>query len=127
MTLKHGRLLIEGSNSMEEDDWDFLTEDLSQLMQQKNPVGYWKATVTGFGWRKLEGHTDVFQAMNGLQLLQHILPNTDCSFRIYNHGKNGFAINNTHHDSPMWGVEWYIVEKATVRDWNVQQGYGDEE
>jgi hypothetical protein len=110
---RHGKLIMEGTNSPEDEfEWDDLVLNLTSIMKQKNPDGYWNARVENFGWRKLEGRTDTFKAMTGEQLLFKILPATECSFRIYHHGKNGFAINNVHHDSPMWGVEWYFIDKA---------------
>jgi len=45
-------------------------------------------------------------------LLKEILPNTDCTFWIYDYEENGMKglkINNCHHDSPIRGKEWYYI------------------
>ena len=74
-------------------EWEFMVDYLTELMTMKNPDGYWKATVRGFGWRQLDGETDIFHANEGDKLLAKILPNTDCTFHIYDYGKTGFAID----------------------------------
>ena len=86
-------------------EFDSLCECLTHFMR-RNEHGGWKATVNNFGWRSLNGEK-MFHATNGRELLQAILPKTDCTFRVYRYG-NGFAINNAHHDSPVW-KEWYYV------------------
>ena len=90
-----------------EGEWDYITEDLSMLMRDKPKyTSYWKADVTSFGWRGLSGQS-YFRADNGQELLSAVLPNTQNHFMIYNY-RTGFAINNSHHDSPM-GTEWYKI------------------
>jgi hypothetical protein len=76
-----------------------------------NIHGGWKAEVENFGWRYLSG-SKFFMAHTGRNLLGHILPKTDCTFRIYRRGK-GFAINNAHHDSPTWN-EWYFITPSKL-------------
>jgi len=98
---------------MDEFDWDDLMGELTTQMNKINPDGYWKARVENFGWRSLSGQMDTFKATTGQELLGKILPKTDCSFRIKKM-RNGFAINNAHHDSPVW-AEWYYVTKAKPR------------
>ena len=85
--------------------FDYLCDYLTELMA-KNSHGGWLAEVNNFGWRSLNGHK-YFQAMTGRELLQKVLPQTECTFKIYRYGK-GFAINNAHHDSPTWN-EWYYI------------------
>jgi len=117
---KLGKLLIEwppeitseseGDDLFFEDEWDYLINDyLTKLMRaRKSYTGYWKASVEGFGWRNTSGQK-VIKALTGLNLMGAILPDTDNSFRIYQYG-SGFAVNNVHHDSPMWGKEWYYIK-----------------
>lgn len=88
-------------------EWDSLKEYLTEKMKEKNPDGYWRADMSNFGWRGVSG-SKYFEADNGEKLLQEILPKTDCTFYIYDFGKDGLAINNFHHDSPM-GKEWYYI------------------
>lgn len=74
---------------------------------------WWYASVRGFGWRKQSGYK-VFRADSGRKLLRAVLPDTDNSFKVYAGEKPlEFAINNCHHDAPMWGQEWYTIRKAT--------------
>lgn len=89
-----------------QDEFEYMTEHLTEIIQRKNQGGYWKATVNNFGWRNQDGY-NYFYADTGIDLLRGILPDTDCTFKIYNYGK-GIAIQNWHHDSPM-GNEWYYI------------------
>ena len=104
------RIWLEGTNCCEEFDWEDLTSMITTQMNKINPGGYWKARVKNFGWRSQDGETEVFKAMNGADLLSHVLPKTECSFKIYKL-KNGFKIDNAHHDKPMGG-EIYMITKA---------------
>lgn len=97
-----------------QNEYDFLLDALTDLMGRMNPDSNWKAEVEGFGWQKLDGKQE-FHADNGDDLLKAILPETDCNFKIFVRGEGDekhLAINNTHHDSPVWGVEWYYVRPA---------------
>lgn len=93
-------------------EWEGICDYLTELMT-KNKYGNWKATVNNFGWRSLNGHSS-FSATTGQELLKHILPKTDCTFKIYRYG-HGFAINNAHHDSPCW-AEWYYISPCKNND-----------
>lgn len=93
-----------------QDEWDFLTEALSEILNKINPSGYWKANVENFGWRNLNGNKR-FYADKGSEFLREILPKTDCTFRIFEYEEGelkGLKIQNFHHDSPM-GNEWYYI------------------
>lgn len=81
-------------------------EAIDVLMKRKSMTGYWYAEVKNFGWMSTEGHK-AFEAATGKKLLEEILPDTDCHFKVYRYG-TGFAINNAHHDSSMW-KEWYYI------------------
>lgn len=89
-----------------QDAWDMMLDDVQYILNKKNPNGtYWKATVKGFGWRNLDGYK-YFKAKDAETFLQELLPETDCTFYIYNNGK-GLKVHNFHHDSPTG--EWYYI------------------
>ena len=104
-------LIVEGSNSCEDYEWEDLCMEISTAMDENT---LWKAEMHNFGWLKQNGYK-YFTADSGSKLLQAILPDTDCSFRVYKYQK-GLAINNAHHDSPMWS-EWYIIKPVTEKEY----------
>lgn len=88
-------------------DWDDAMCYLTDLMNERNPGGYWTVKVENFGWMSRSGSKE-FVATTGKELIKNILPNCDCTFHIYDNDGIGFKINNFHHDSPV-GKEWYYV------------------
>ena len=92
-------------------EWECLTNDLTEVMTTCSEDGHWHVDVNNFGWRNQSGHKDISVA-TGQQLLAAILPNTDCTFKIYRYGEDGLALQNWHHDSPM-GNEWYYITPTT--------------
>ena len=74
----------------------------------------WKVEVSNFGWRNQDGQK-ILRAENGLELLRGILPDTECTFRIYHDGRTGLKIQNFHHDSPT-GNEWYYIYPMTLKE-----------
>jgi hypothetical protein len=92
-------------------EWDNMTDELTERLGSINPDGHWHVEVRNFGWRKQSGYKD-FHAEDGKSFLREILPNTDCSFRIFIHNRE-IEIQNFHHDSP-WGDEWYTVLPARM-------------
>ncbi len=105
-------LVVEGSNSCDEYEWDDLCREIDNFTQMRS---YWKAEVVNFGWMKRTGHK-YFIADNAQDLLGAVLPNTECSFKVYK-WKKGIAINNAHHDSPTW-KEWYFISPVTETEYN---------
>ena len=103
--------LLSGSNQYDEDGFEDTWDDLTEAMQKINPDGEWRCDLTGFGWRGISGYRE-FTTNNGSELLAAILPNTDCSFKIYLDvwpaGGGQLRIDNSHHDKPMGG-EWYTL------------------
>ena len=93
-------------------EWDSLIEFLSETINRKNPNGYWKIIMNNFGWRNMDGYK-YLHAEKGEDLLRGILPDCDCTFRVFNFGK-GLAIQNFHHDSPT-GNEWYYLMPASEK------------
>ncbi len=90
-------------------EWDYLLENLSEKLDEINPEGYWYCEVKNFGWRNLNGWNN-FNSNNGQEFLRQILPDTDCTFRIYIDEDNTIRIQNFHHDSPT-GNEWYTLTR----------------
>lgn len=106
-----GELVTECDASDDEWQVDDVIAAVTRMMK-RNKTGKWYSEVKNFGWRSIDGMKH-FIASDGQSLLSQILPDTDCSFRIYKYGKNGIAVNNVHHDSPMWDVEWYYIVPDT--------------
>lgn len=86
-------------------EFDALSDALTDLMT-KHETTSWVATVENFGWRALSGRK-AFVARDGRELLRQVLPNTDCTFKVFEEGDH-LAIQNWHHDSPT-GKEWYRI------------------
>jgi len=86
-------------------EWDDLCNDLTGLMKH-NPHNGWRAEVHNFGWRSQNGYK-ILSATTGKALLRQVLPQTDCTLKVYRYGR-GLAINNAHHESPCWS-EWYYI------------------
>jgi len=97
---------LVGTNCCEDFEWEDLCEDITCLMQALGGGDLWEATVSGFGWRSLDGRAEI-KAKNGRELLLGILPNTECSFKVYK-GRYGFMIDNAHHDKPCGGEIYYV-------------------
>jgi hypothetical protein len=93
-----------------DNDLDFehecMRDEITEWIKEHNPDGDWRATVTGFGWRNLDGEKE-FHAEDGQHLLWAVLPNTECTFNIYDEGDH-LSMENAHHDSPTGG-EWYHI------------------
>jgi hypothetical protein len=94
-------------------EWDDLCDALTEAMGEINPDGLWYAAVSNFGWRHLSG-TKTFRACTGRELLRCVLPQTECSFKIYRDG-DLLQIDNAHHDAPTGG-EWYSIVPAGVAE-----------
>jgi hypothetical protein len=90
-------------------EYEFFCDDLTELLKSLCPDGYFKVEVHNFGWQSQDGYK-YMEARTGRDLLNGILPDTDCTFSIFKvkHGKQ-IAIQNSHHDSP-YGNEWYVIK-----------------
>lgn len=101
-----------------QNEWEFFTERFKELIHKLNrPNKYknlWNITVKNFGWRNLDGHKTI-EAKDGKALLSEILPNCDCTFKIFSFGRKGIKIQNFHHDSPS-GNEWYFIRPLTKKE-----------
>ncbi len=87
-------------------EWEYLLEQLDELIKEVNSEGYWLCKVRNFGWRKISGHA-FLQFETGNELVQKVLPETECSFNVFREN-NIIKIQNFHHDSPT-GNEHYIL------------------
>lgn len=106
--------------------WDDLLEYLHEKLEEMFPEGFYEARVKNFGWRSTSG-SQVFQlkSNDAQEFLRKILPNTDCTFYIYEYKagtRKGLAINNFHHDSPT-GAEWYYILPLTADEYEKEM-YG---
>jgi len=93
-------------------EWEALLEALSEKLCEINSTGRWLAEVNNFGWRKQHGWKE-FEADDAKTFLRQILPNTDCTFRIFIDPSKLISIQNFHHDSNC-GSEWYYIKAATA-------------
>jgi hypothetical protein len=115
-----GKLLISWPPDGEDDEydrdlaWEDTTDYLTEILKDKNPSGKWHVEVENFGWRKMSGSADIV-AKDGREFLQKILPETDCYFKIYEHGDVSLIINNAHHDSPDWSEHYYAVPDKPIK------------
>lgn len=82
---------------------------------------YWVAEVHGFGWRSQSGELDVFYETDARKLLGKILPNCDCTYKIFMN-RTGFELQNFHHDSPT-GNEWYTIRHITLKEFMKSEFY----
>ena len=107
-----------------ESEWDFMTEGLSEIMEKlTSRFAYkdrWVAEVSNFGWRGLDGHK-YFKAENGSEFLRQVLPDTQCTFRIFK-SRGELRLQNFHHDSPM-GKEWYSIRPLTKKEVEEREEY----
>jgi hypothetical protein len=104
-----GKLILKGTNTCDEFEYD----DICDIITRYIKFPEWYCEVRGFGWMGRNGHK-VFKSATGRSMLREVLPNTECSFKIYRYGRNGFAINNAHHDKPTGG-EWYYIVPMTKK------------
>ena len=87
--------------------WEGLCDGLTDWMGEINPEKRdWCVEGGNMGWRRTSGSVEIpySEASTGGDLLQKILPRTECTFTIYNNGID-LEITNSHHD----GNESYII------------------
>ena len=114
-------LLSWFTSDIEPDDvefeWEYLLEELDQLIKEINSDGYWYCTVENFGWRNIDGHA-YLKFETAKEMISRILPKCECSFNIFRE-KNIIRIQNYHHDSPT-GNEWYELIPITYEQYENQ-------
>ena len=82
------------------EEWESLCENLTKWMEEINPNSdEWNISGENLGWRRAKGSKQL-QAKTGKELLQGILPKTDCTFTIYRWpNERKLKIVNSHHDA----------------------------
>ena len=91
-------------------EWDWLLEDLTAVLSELSPEGWFHAEGRNMGWRRLSGHK-TFRAPDGQTFLDELLPRAECSFTIEREGRT-LHIQNFHHDAPTG--EFYTVTAASA-------------
>jgi len=118
-----------------DDYWESVYEAAGSLVRERDDKAYklhrnlgdWYCEVSNFGWRGQGGRqifsVDTYERSDrqiGSDFLRHILPNTDCTFYIYDEFDGfGLKIDNAHHDAPTGGEMYYC---API-DWMIAKGY----
>ena len=80
-------------------EWDWLLEDLTSVLAELSPEGWFHAEGRNMGWRRLSGHK-TFRAADWQAFLDELLPKTECGFTIEREGSTLHVVN-FHHDAPM--------------------------
>lgn len=108
-------------------EWEYLLERLQEILN-RHSAGIWRVDGCNMGWRHLAGYkyvecerkrdcqhgeSDGFDAQ---KFLRKILPDTDCSFQIYEEGQT-LRIVNYHHDAPT-GETYVCMPCAATEDQN---------
>ena len=94
-------------------EWEDFLGFLDDWVADLNPNGWFYCEVKNFGWRKLNGEKE-FRARNAKEFLREILPDTDCTFKIFQE-PGQLRIVNRHHDN--WdGSEEYIIRRLEDED-----------
>lgn len=88
-----------------DDEYEMFCESIESF-ENRNKSGYWKVEVENFGWNKRSGYMYV-NAESMVELINRSLPDTENTFNVF-HYKNGYAIQNYHHDS-CTGKEFYYM------------------
>jgi hypothetical protein len=121
-----------------EDEWDWMTELLSEVMGQVSSrfvnKGYWLCEGSNLGWRGRSGYK-VVEAYNGADLLRKVLPDTHNTFYVFRPDDRRtpeLTINNFHHDTRFSGMggEWYTLtpmRSIEVQAWETLGYMGLEE
>ena len=109
---KEAPFLSNFDDTMSDEEVNDLLEEITGLLQDVNPKGYFYCEVENFGWRKVGGHA-FLELRSAQDFISKVLPKTECSFNIFKE-KRILKVQNYHHDSPT-GDEWYILVPITRR------------
>lgn len=105
--MKEGKKLISADGYECEHTLSDILLEVSGIMHKKNKGSYWYVRMENFGWQRKNGFQYV-EANIGKHLMSKILPNTQCSWNIFNYGK-GIVIQNFHHDSNSGDEKYYCM------------------
>lgn len=99
---------FEHQDEMDE-EFEEMTAAITAFMQKVNESGHWHVEARNFGWQHKDGSMD-FVALDGRQFLRGVLPNTDCTYKIWlNEAEKKITIDNAHHDAPTGGEMYYAT------------------
>lgn len=121
------REMIWEDSDFWDSEWEYLLQNLQEILDRMNPNGKWRVDGANMGWRHLSGWKYIDCALkysgntrcavysDARNFLQKILPNTDCTFKI--HEKDGMLrILNYHHDAPCG--ETYICRPCSDEEFD---------
>ena len=110
ITESEATTIVSDNYELFSNEWDYFTETLTELLKKKAHDGNaWRVIAKATGWLKRDGYKYTL-ADTATELLQAILPDTDCTISVYNY-ENGYQIQASHHDAPM-GESYYITPCA---------------
>ena len=70
-----------------------LLERLDEIVEERNPRNVWYVEGRNLLWQGFDGFK-ILSAESAKDLLQKLLPQTECTFKIYAYGDHGLAVNN---------------------------------
>jgi hypothetical protein len=121
MSKKIGKLLLECEYS---DDSDYVSDmllEVSSIIRKKSKSGHWYVRVENFGWRSSAGYAYI-ETQIGREFMFKILPDTACTWKIFNYGR-GIIIQNWHHDNCTGEEKYYCMPiTSTVFDLQSYKG-----
>ena len=100
---EHGSLL----EMYIQDEYDNLVSCLTDVIKDMG-ITEWLAQGRNLGWQKRRGYKQ-FSAGTGRELLRAVLPDTDCTFKIYLHPEH-LAMTVSHHDAPTGESYWLTAQ-----------------
>jgi len=100
-----------------DDMLEYFTEIMAKIAKKYKYAFDWKITGVGLGWRSLTGYKNVYTE-NAKELLAAILPNTDCTFKVFV-SRNTIIIHNWHHDCPV-NPEVYLVKNRKANERGIE-------
>jgi hypothetical protein len=111
------REIVYNNHEVWDIEWEGMCDVLGSYLLEICPSGKFYVRVENFGWKSVSGEKHFAVDMTrtdyeiGAAFLGKILPNTDCTFYIFQREENGkpiLVIDNAHHDKPMGG-EIYTI------------------
>lgn len=86
-----------------QDEYDNVVSCLTEVLAEVG-ITEWLAQGRDMGWQRRRGYKQ-FSARTGRELLDAVLPRTECTFRIYIHERH-LAMRVAHHDAPTGESYW---------------------
>jgi len=106
-----------GDSDIYDFEYECMCDELFAIMEEvQKESGLegedWVVGVDNFGWRNTSGIATFKNLVDSNELLQKVLPDCECTYKIYKRD-NMIVINNAHHDSPCW-KEWYYIKPVKI-------------